>query len=161
MSDRNVLTRIDNRLLHGQVIQAWLPYLSVSELVVADDRAASDPALKELYSLGIPGGVDFKVIPILGLPVWAAGRNQDKNALVLMADVYDAVRAYMAGYRFGSLNIGNVHSMPGRLPVSDGIYLSVPELKALYRFMRRGIIVEVRKVPGDTALIPPSPEDVG
>ena len=160
MAERTVLTRIDNRLLHGQVIQAWMPYLNVKELVVADDRAASNPDLIDLYRLSIPKGVDFHVLSILGLCAWARERNADRNALVLMADVYDVVRAHMAGYRFGSLNIGNIHAMPGRLPISDGIFLSVSELDALYRFIRDGIIVEVRKVPGDTALIPPSPEDV-
>ncbi len=50
------LVRVDNRLIHGQVVEAWLPHLKVSRVVVADDEAASSPLVRAAMSLAAASG---------------------------------------------------------------------------------------------------------
>ena len=52
------LSRIDSRLIHGQVVEAWLPHLRVARVVVADDEASKDPFAKVAYGMAVPPEVE-------------------------------------------------------------------------------------------------------
>ncbi|HEX8536183.1 MAG TPA: PTS sugar transporter subunit IIB, partial [Cystobacter sp.] len=47
------LVRVDNRLFHGQVVEAWLPHLKVSRVIVADDEAAASPLVRAAMALAV------------------------------------------------------------------------------------------------------------
>ena len=51
------LVRVDNRLLHGQILEAWLPRLGAREVVVADDDAAASPLARAAMTLALPAGL--------------------------------------------------------------------------------------------------------
>ena len=53
----NVFIRIDDRLLHGQVVVSWIPYLKANEVVIADDEYANDEFMCELIKSSEPEGV--------------------------------------------------------------------------------------------------------
>ena len=58
------LVRVDNRLVHGQVLEAWLPALDAHGILVADDEAAGNVLARSAMSLAIPPGVVFEVLRI-------------------------------------------------------------------------------------------------
>ena len=145
-----VWSRIDSRLIHGQVIEAWLPHLGVKRVVVVDDEAAVDPLAKAAYGLAIPADVelvlagasrvDFRALAADGVPT-----------LVLFRDVKGAVDARERGLPDGVLNIGNVHSGPGRVSVSRSVYLDESDSRALALLAQSGMKVRVQSVPSEPA----------
>ena len=145
-----VWSRIDSRLIHGQVIEAWLPHLRVKRVVVADDDAAVDPLAKAAYGLAVPAevelvlgavkGIDFKKLASDGVPT-----------LVLFREVKSAVAAREWGLPDGMLNVGNVHSGPGRVSVSRSVYLDPSDSSALAALAQSGMTVRVQAVPSETA----------
>ena len=145
-----VWSRIDSRLIHGQVIEAWLPHLGVKRVVVADDESAVDPLAKAAYGLAIPPDVDL----ILVSPSRADFRAfaSDKvPTLVLFRDVKGAVSARERGLPDGMLNLGNVHSGPGRVSVSRSVFLDESDSRALALLAQSGMQVRVQSVPSDPA----------
>ena len=66
MARASVITflRIDSRLIHGQVVEAWLPGLKVARVVVADDEAAHSPLMKTAMGLAVPPELEVDILPL-------------------------------------------------------------------------------------------------
>ena len=148
------LVRVDNRLLHGQVLETWLPRLSARSVVVADDDAAASPLARAAMTLALPADLPAAVLPV-GEVRWVDLAASPERALVLVREVADLEKAVAAGLTPAlapELNVGNVHYANGRRPITPSVYLSGEEVEALGRLAARGFAVEVRAVPGEPPL---------
>ena len=83
--------RVDNRLVHGQVIEAWLPYTGAKHLVVANDELATDLLRRQIVELAIPQRVITHFIPVRELAATLDACGDD--SFVLFANCQDARRA--------------------------------------------------------------------
>jgi mannose/fructose/N-acetylgalactosamine-specific phosphotransferase system component IIB len=150
------LVRVDNRLVHGQVLEAWLPALDAHGILVADDEAAGNVLARSAMTLAIPPKVSFQVLRLQAaaelLKPGGAG-PQAERTLVLLRDVRDAVALHELGVPIPRLNLGNVHFGAGRKQVTPSVFLDQGELEALSRLASEGTQVEVRAVPAE----PPVP----
>ena len=146
------LLRVDNRLVHGQVLEAWLPALDAHGILVADDEAAGNVLARSAMALAIPPGISFEVlrVPAAAEVLRPGGKGpQSPRTLVLLRDVRDAVTLHAAGVPIPRLNLGNLHFGAGRKQVSPSVYLDAQELEALDKLARAGTQVEVRAVPNE------------
>ncbi len=145
------LARVDERLVHGQVLVGWVPHLGARRVVVADDQAAASPLARAAMTLALPPGVSASVDPVDGVD-WAALAAAPEPVLVVLRDVAAAERAAAAGLtpdRSPVVNLGNVHFAPGRRKVTPSVFLSPAELAGLRRLAAAGFRVEARAVPLD------------
>ncbi len=150
------LVRVDNRLLHGQVLEAWLPRLSARSVLVADDDAARSPLARAAMTLALPAELSASVLPLAQVR-WSDRAASPDRVLVLVREVADLEKAAAAGLApepACTLNVGNVHYAPGRRAITQSVYLSGEEVEALRRLSARGFAVEVRAVPGEPPLGP-------
>lgn len=146
------LVRVDNRLVHGQVLEAWLPALDAHGILVADDEAAGNVLARSAMALAIPPGVNFEVLRVQAAAelLRPGGRGpQASRTLLLLRDVRDAVALHKAGVPMPQLNLGNVHFGTGRKQVSPSVFLNAEELSALDKLAGGGTQVEVRAVPSE------------
>ncbi|GHV54310.1 PTS sugar transporter subunit IIBC [Deltaproteobacteria bacterium] len=142
--------RIDNRLIHGQIIEAWLPYTRATHLVVCNESLSHDMLRQQIMLLAVPSRihVDF-VAPV------SFGAIVDNNAdvcetiLVIFANCADAKAAYNAGCKFATLNIGNMHYGPGKRQVCEHVALSEEEAACLHAFAAMDVCLDFRCVPND------------
>ena len=140
------LVRVDNRLIHGQVVEAWLPHLKVSRVVVADDEAASSPLVRAAMALAVPSAIEVVILPLTQVDF--AGVSQDTvKTLVLLRDVAAVPFAHTHGLKMDHLNLGNVHFATGRRQVSPSVFLSEQEMQVLHKLVGVGVRVEARAVP--------------
>lgn len=142
--------RVDNRLVHGQILEAWVPALGADAIVVADDDVAASLLMRSAMSIAVPRKVRLVFTRIADARA-TLEVNGPGAALVLFRDVADAVRARDAGLPLPALDIGNVHFAPGRRPVTPSIFLSDAELAELEKLSAAGVHVEVRTLPSDPA----------
>ena len=150
MKNQSLSVRIDNRLLHGQVVQFWIPYLKVEHLVIADDVAAATPAMSSVYRMAVPKRIKLSVVRISALQSLLEQQSAREKTLVVVSDVFDLARAMMSRFNCPCITIGNVHSAAGRNRVTDAVFLSKEEEDALVRLMEEGRQVEIQTFPGDT-----------
>lgn len=147
-----VLLRVDQRLLHGQVVEGWVPSLKVDGVVVADDKTAVDPISTIALTAACPAKVKLSVLSIADAAAAAAkGALPGKRTLVLVGTVAALDRIWTAGIRAEHVNVGNVPIADGRARVTNSVALSVDEMKVLDRIAEGGVPVEVRAVPNDRA----------
>ncbi len=142
------LVRVDNRLIHGQVVEAWLPHLKVSRVVVADDEAASSPLIRAAMALAVQSAIEVQIQSLAQVDYAGVSRDAVRT-LVLLRDVAAVPFAKAHGLALELLNLGNVHFGTGRRQVSPSVFLAEAELKALQGLAGEGVRVEARAVPSE------------
>ena len=142
------LVRVDNRLIHGQVVEAWLPHLKVGRVAVADDEAAHNPLIRAAMGLAVQPSVEVMIHPLRSFNFERISRD-DVKTVVLVRDVKDAVEAKRRGLRMTQLNLGNVHFATGRKQVSPSVFLSPEEMNQLRLLVAEGVGVDARGVPSE------------
>lgn len=146
------LVRIDNRLIHGQIIETWLPYTGAKSVIVANDDLAHDILQQEIMSLAIPQTVAstfVSVDEVQGVVSGSLAGSAEPGAIILFSNCADARRAFDSGFGFPVLNIGNVHYSPGKRQISPSVALSVEDESCLRHLNRKGVELDFRCVPND------------
>jgi PTS system mannose-specific IIB component len=144
------LVRVDDRLIHGQVVAIWLKALGARRIVIVDDRTAADEFLREILELAAPPGVPVEVHDV----EHGTQRVRDLAAapepiFVLMRSPITAVRMREAGVEFPLLNVGGMGAGPGRKVLYRNISASPEEIGAMRRLEELGTTVELRIVEND------------
>ena len=144
------LVRVDDRLIHGQVVAVWLKAIGADRIVIVDDRTAQDAFLKDVLTLAAPRGVPVEVHGFAegSLRVIEIAKD-DEQAFVLVKSPLTALRLRQAGVGFDVLNIGGMGSGPGRRPLYKNISANAEELEAMRELERMGTRVEMRIVADD------------
>jgi PTS system mannose-specific IIB component len=149
------LIRVDNRLVHGQVLEAWLPALDAHGVLVADDEAAGNVLARSAMALAIPPKVQFQVLKVSAAAdlLRPGGKGvPGVRTLLLVRDVRDALALGESGVAIPRLNLGNVHFANGRRQVAPSVYLDEGEMDALSRLSSLGTEVVARAVPSEHAI---------
>jgi D-glucosaminate-specific PTS system IIB component len=146
------LVRVDSRLVHGQIIEAWVPHTHADTLVVLNDDAAGSSLTRSIMGMCAPSSVRVVVAPVA-----EAGRVGERSdltsatAIVLVATAEDALAAHEAGLPFSRLNLGNLHFSPGKRQVSACVSLGEDDRAAFGALEARGVAIEAQAVPRDRA----------
>ncbi len=145
-----VLARIDDRLVHGQVVEGWVPYLRAQLVLVASDAAASDQTQAMLMRLALPESVELAVLPVGEAAKHPALRAEDpRRTLLLVPGPTEALRLLRGGAAFAKLNVGGLHYTAGRVQLGKAIFLSEEDKEALREISRLGVAIEGRALPRD------------
>jgi mannose/fructose/N-acetylgalactosamine-specific phosphotransferase system component IIB len=145
-----VLYRVDERLIHGQVIVGWGARLRPQRIVVVDDDLATSPWEQDLYAMGVPDetAAEFVAVDaaIEQLPAW---QESPERVMVLTRDIATMSRTAGTGLLAGEeINIGGIHHAPGRRKVLRYVYLSDEERQELRALSEHGVRVTARDLPG-------------
>jgi mannose/fructose/N-acetylgalactosamine-specific phosphotransferase system component IIB len=145
-----VLYRVDERLIHGQVIVGWGARLRPQRIVVVDDDLAASAWEQELYAMGVPEDTEAEFVTVdtaaERLPTW---QNSPERVILLTRDIATMSRAAATGLLDGTeVNIGGIHHAHGRRRVLRYVYLSDEERQDLKALSEHGIRVTARDLPG-------------
>lgn len=138
--------RIDNRLIHGQVIETWIPYTRAKHLLVVNDEFADDVLRQQIATLAIPDRISVDFIHVKEIVSFARNHAMP-DTLIIVADCEDAKRIHDEGFAFESINIGNLHYSPGKKQLCDHIAISDDDEKCLKFFANEEITLDFRCVP--------------
>jgi len=144
------LVRVDDRLIHGQVVTLWLKALGARRILIVDDRTAHDDFLREVLELAAPAGTDVEIHDLAtGIDRVREVAADAEPVFVLMRSPVTALRLREAGVEFPLLNVGGIGAGPGRKPLYRNISASPEELDAMRQLEQMGTQVELRIVEGD------------
>ena len=148
-----VLTRIDNRLIHGQVLEAWVPTMKANCIVVANDKIANSAMQKLLMEASVPKGIRVVIGTIDEVSVILTSEElENARILLLFATSSDALSAHRLGVRYPKLNLGNMHAGSGKVKCSCTIALDEEDVENLNILEEAGIIISSQCVPSDKAV---------
>ncbi|HEV8217215.1 MAG TPA: PTS sugar transporter subunit IIB, partial [Gemmatimonadaceae bacterium] len=142
------LFRIDDRLIHGQVVVGWGQPLDIGFIVLVDDTVAASDWEQELYRMGVPPEMDVYFHSasdaITAMPKYAADA---RRGILLTGDIA-TMRRLVDGGVVNTVNIGGIHSKPGRVQRLRYVFLSPDEESQLRALSAQGITVSAQDVPG-------------
>lgn len=148
------LTRIDDRLVHGQVAFTWTPALGIDCLLVANDKAARDEFLKMTLGLAKPAGVKLQLLTIKdSIAFLNDAKSKNSKILVLIDSVKDAHALTLAVPDIKSVNFGGIRTRQGAKLVSKAIALTEEDITLARELLQKGIELEVRQVPTDKSTL--------
>ena len=143
--------RIDNRLIHGQVIETWIPYLKTWQLVVANDCLVMDSEQQHIVRLAIPKAITAFFVSVAGTSDLLASLAPRKiNTLVVVAECQDARMIIEQGGCVDMVNVGNLHYAPGKEQMCSHAALSSHDILCLDFIFQRAIPLDFRCVPNDS-----------
>jgi mannose/fructose/N-acetylgalactosamine-specific phosphotransferase system component IIB len=143
-----VLSRIDDRLIHGQVVEGWVNYLKATCIFVADDRVASNAFQRTIMELSVPQGLRVVIgrIDDICREIRTEALNADR-IILLFSNPADVLRAIKSGLDCRAINIGGMHYVPGKRKLMDVLAVDDEDLTALKELAANGIKVNVQTVP--------------
>jgi mannose/fructose/N-acetylgalactosamine-specific phosphotransferase system component IIB len=146
-----ILYRVDDRLVHGQVVEGWVPLLHVEEMAVVSDEISGDEMRRVIMRFATPEGVDLKILTVDEAAAYLPGAEKsDRKVLLLLPGLAEALTLSQLGLKIPTLNIGGMHYSAGKnLSIGKAIFLSDEDCAALKELSAAGIKIEGRGVPSD------------
>jgi PTS system N-acetylgalactosamine-specific IIB component len=148
MSGPNLLlTRIDNRLIHGQVGVTWTNHLGANLVVVANDKVAEDKVQQNLMDMVLPDTVQsryFSLKKTIDVIHKAAPRQK---IFLVVRDIHDALTLKEGGVPINHINVGNMHYEEGKKQISSTVSVDDDDVKAFKRLDELGVELDLRRVP--------------
>ena len=142
------LYRVDNRLVHGQIISTWMPHLRLKRFVVVNDKLPTSNMRMKMFRMAIPSAVEFHALTVNDAAQFLNSEsNRDVSTIVLFENIDDAVSLFESGHPFTNLNLGNVHHGPGRRSYTPSVFLSDGDLSKLKSLFVQGVRCEIRSLP--------------
>lgn len=143
------LVRVDERLIHGQVMTCWIMGKQITRIIVVDKEIAADSFMSEVLVLSAPVGVEIIVKGPEDAAVFLQEDTSETKTLLLFRKIISAKQLSDAGYTVKTLNIGNVGSSPVRSPLTREVFISEEEKEDLKELISKGTYVYLQKLPTD------------
>lgn len=150
MTTPNILmTRIDNRLVHGQVGVTWVNALGANLLLVANDSAANDSVQQNLMDMVTPTGIEnryFTLQKTIDIIHKAASRQK---IFIVCKTPQDVLTLVKGGVPIKFVNVGNMHFSQGKKQIHKTVSVDEDDIAAFKELERLGVTCEVRRVPDE------------
>jgi mannose/fructose/N-acetylgalactosamine-specific phosphotransferase system component IIB len=144
------LVRIDDRLIHGQVVAVWLRALGAGRIVIVDEATAADSFLAEVLTLAAPPGVPVEVLGLSDGAARCIDLAASPEPVIVLARTPGTVLALrQAGVPIEVVDLGGLGAGPGRRRLHKTISVSPPEMAELRELEKLGTRVEIQIVADD------------
>ena len=145
-----VLSRIDDRLIHGQVVTAWAKTTSATSILIADDMLMTDAFTRRLLKAAAPPGIGVEVLGVRDSIDYMKQQNPEKENLILLTKGPEQMeRIIDAGVGIKTIILGGMGAKPGRNRFTKNVSASPEEVSSIRRIVEGGIEVLYQLVPGE------------
>jgi PTS system mannose-specific IIB component len=143
--------RIDDRLIHGQVVTAWLQFVGrCNEILICDDKARKDPFLQSVLKMTAPPNIGLRVLSVDETIVDFQDKASDSRRVFLLTrGPAPMLKLIESGVPLRHLNLGGMGAGPGRTILHQNISVSEEELNTLRQIQAKGVTIELKMVPSD------------
>ena len=143
-----VLTRVDFRLIHGQVITRWLTQCQINEIVTVDTGLSKDEFMQDVFKMAAPKGVKIKILDIdTAVKQQQEGAFDANRVLMLFKSVKELSDACKAGLKLEEVQMGGLGGGPGRKAVNNAITLDRADADMLLDLEKEGVKIYFQTTP--------------
>ena len=147
-----VLNRIDDRLIHGQVVVGWGQPLDIALIILVDDAVAASDWEQELYRMGVPPEMEVRFHSAAdAAKLLDSYRTETRPGILLTGDI-PTMRSLVANGGVREVNVGGIHHRAGRTQHLRYVFLTPQEEQALRELADLGAVVTAQDVPATRAV---------
>jgi PTS system mannose-specific IIB component len=142
------LLRIDDRLIHGQVVIGWARHLNTREIILCDNAVVKNDWEKELYLSCVPDNIAAKILGITQTVAYLKDEAADPGSTIVLVESPLVIEELLdAGLPITSVNVGGMHFKDARKKYLPYVYINEEEISAFNRCMDRNVRFECLDVP--------------
>lgn len=145
-----VWTRIDDRLIHGQVMTQWIQHCGANEVVIVDDGVAKDSFIQMVMKSSVPKKITLKVFSIQDAISYLSGEPNNEKILILVKVPNTLVSLVDAGINIEFVNVGGMGAKAGRKSLFKNVSASEDEKKDLKHLIDQGVKVFFRVIVSES-----------
>ena len=144
------VVRIDDRLIHGQIVQGWLKLVQIDKILVVSDEVAKDEMQKVLLSMAVPNNIKLFIKNIKDASYDISNNVYEKdNLMILFSNPQDVVRMLDNGIKYNTINIGGMHFAHGKKQLLPNLSVDRKDIESFLKLIKYGIELETRALPQD------------
>ena len=145
-----IFARVDDRLIHGQIVQAWLPELNVDEILIPCTKGKESCLNRGLLRLSLPYEYELTILNSHDCARYAA--QSKRRIFLLMSSLQEFTDLIEDGLQIKSLNIGGMHFKEGAQKLDENVFLDDKDKHFLKLIRDLGINIETRAVPNSQSI---------
>ncbi|WP_159160771.1 PTS system mannose/fructose/N-acetylgalactosamine-transporter subunit IIB [Enterococcus casseliflavus] len=143
-----VLTRIDDRLIHGQVMTAWVKKTRANQILIIDDEVAKDDFMSEILKMSAPAGIDIVVKGQVDAVSFLKAQDKEKKRLIILVKAPATIATIVEkGIEIDKLVVGGMGAKANRRVLYKNISASDEERTTFKKLIDRGIPVVIHIIP--------------
>lgn len=142
--------RIDNRLVHGQVVVTWLQAERADTIMVANDGIAADEFQKTMLLAVKPPSVHEVIVSVdEALAYLKDPAHENEQVFMLVKEPADALRLHRGGLGVKTMNVGNMAFAAGSKRVTRTVFVTSKDVEAFKQLHDEGVELTARMMPTD------------
>jgi len=148
-----VLTRIDDRLIHGQVVTAWIKQYPVNQILIVDDELSTNRLMERIYTAAAPIGVEIGIKSVRDAISFLLEDQVPGENYLILVKVPEVIEALLdGGVSFNKVILGGMGAKTGRKTFNRNVSASSEEVESFQRIIGRGTEIFYQLVPNDKAV---------
>ena len=148
-----ILTRIDNRLIHGQVATQWTGSIGANLLLVANDEVSTNEMRQGLMNMAAPAGAQTRFFSLQKTIDIIHKANDKQKIFIICETPQDVLTLVEGGVPIKKVNIGNMHMAEGKRQVATSVAVDHADVEAFRKLQELGVELSIQRVP-QTAVEP-------
>ena len=145
------LFRIDDRLIHGQIVTVWISHSEASMIVVADDATAKDEFMGSMLRMATPASLKLKILSLEDAAKFLKEDSSNEKILLLVKNPAAALYMLENGIEVEKINLGNLNHKQGKQKVLPNFWTFQEDIDAVVKIYEKGCSIEVQVVPSEGA----------
>jgi mannose/fructose/N-acetylgalactosamine-specific phosphotransferase system component IIB len=142
------LNRIDDRLIHGQVVVGWGQPLDIRFIVLVDDNVATSDWERDLYRMGVPPEMELRFADVdTAVRQYSEYAADPRPGILLTGDISTMFRLVSGGAAIRQVNVGGLHYRAGRAGRLRYVFLTPDEEAELRKLAALGVKISAQDVP--------------
>jgi PTS system mannose-specific IIB component len=142
------LVRIDDRLIHGQVVIGWAGHLKTKKIILCEDSVAENDWEKELYLSIVPEHIEAHIMTTIELADYLKNSHSDLHKTIILVNSPKVIEHLIQlGAPINKVNVGGIHFKDGRKKVLNYLYLNDEEINSFKRCIEMGVEFDCQDIP--------------
>ncbi|MBN1622329.1 MAG: PTS sugar transporter subunit IIB [Endomicrobiales bacterium] len=145
-----ILARIDDRLIHGQIVEGWLRVIKANSVIIVSDEVARDKVQQTLLTIAVPDNININSFSIDEAAEKIKEKEFEKKKIMLLfSNPQDVLRFIKKGVKLTSVNVGGMHYTPGKKQILRTLSVDENDILVLKEINKMDVKLEGRVLPGD------------
>ncbi|GEP65461.1 hypothetical protein CBE01nite_32290 [Clostridium beijerinckii] len=143
------IVRLDDRLVHGQLINNWCTYEDVTEIIVVNKEVAENDIRKTFIELSVPEDIKIIFCDTLKALELYEEECEYEDVIMIFGNPFEVLKFIEGGGKIKSLNLGGMSFKKDKEKINTNLYLDDKEIEALKKISDSGVEIEIRILPTD------------
>ncbi|MGM0125615.1 PTS system, mannose-specific IIB component [Enterococcus sp. AZ194] len=141
--------RIDDRLIHGQVVTTWVNTYKIEQIIILNDKIAGDKTQQNILKMSAPQGINVRAFGVKKFAEIAQNNPITRQTMLLFSTSTDVLELVESGLMIDYLNVGGMRYQEGRERLTKTVSVTPDEKAAFERLMALGVSIDIQMVPND------------